>query len=149
MCWVFAQQVTYTIKLHAIFERKTAAWREDAFKEFSPTFWIRPATLLRSVHEIVVPIFQSSQRSGWLCINIPIYWLIFCFQYPWLGMCIRRWNLALPGSAHTKRYTVQGFPKWRGWRRHVDAESVHQCFKGPLEQSLLCTPPPPHSSIIK
>ena len=44
---------------------RTAARRDDAFEELLPTFWIRPATWLHSVHEIAVPISRSLQCSWW------------------------------------------------------------------------------------
>ena len=45
------------------FEQKTAAWREDAFEELQPIFWIRPAIWLHFVHEIAVLISWSTQHS--------------------------------------------------------------------------------------
>ena len=59
-----------------------------AFEEFLPTFWIRPATWLHSVHETAVPIFQSPQHSWWglVLAKIPIFlemWFVDCSCIAW------------------------------------------------------------------
>ena len=48
-----------------IFEQRTTAQRDGAFKDLLPIFWIRPATWLHYAHEVAVSISWSLQCSWW------------------------------------------------------------------------------------
>ena len=80
----FAHWQHMMITIAKIFEQGIAAWRDDAFKELLPTFWIRPVTWLHaffscdSSPHLLVPYSAADEAwywpkyilcSGWLRIT--------------------------------------------------------------------------------